>query len=51
MQADRVELKISKEGTTEKKSRPSNCLSGLPYPQSLLPEVVNEIPNKPNLNK
>ena len=32
MQADRVEMEISKAGTKEKKSRRPNCLSGLPYP-------------------
>ena len=32
MQADRVEMEISKAGTKEKKSRPPNCLLGLPYP-------------------
>ena len=32
MQADRVEMEISKAGMKEKKSRPPNCLSGLPYP-------------------
>ena len=32
MQADRVEMEISKADTKEKKARPPNCLSGLPYP-------------------
>ena len=32
MQADRVEMEISKAVTKEKKSRWPNCLSGLPYP-------------------
>ena len=31
MQADGVEMEISKAGTKEKKSRQFNCLSGLPY--------------------
>ena len=32
LQADRVEMEISKAGTKENKSRRPNCLSGLPYP-------------------
>ena len=32
MQTDRVEMEISKADTKEKKARPPNCLSGLPYP-------------------
>ena len=53
MQTDRVKMEISKAGTKEKKSLRLNIYRVYHPPSShyYRPQAVNELPNKPNLQK